>query len=281
MSQSDLIICKRTRPVLVLHERKSRVTLAARLAGKTAAETISVMLAVFARVNRRCASPSPSTMIPPSPSTPCCEPCRAMMLCDAYASWQKGRGRKPPTADYDAGCLVRPTSTKCPTRKFRTSSSLPISRPENAWASRPLFRQSSKSLAKTCKSGLHSPVALGSRIQAALGATFGTRLDIDVRHFFSAVFRGKKGDDGRWPYRTRSTLSTLNRGSTSWRTKTKPGGKADSERRSATVSALTATPRSTSTLTSSGMRPRHARRWSKLCSLYRMLVDSTSATLRH
>jgi hypothetical protein len=35
--------------VLVLHERKSRVTLAARLAGKTA-EIISVMLAVFARV---------------------------------------------------------------------------------------------------------------------------------------------------------------------------------------------------------------------------------------
>jgi IS30 family transposase len=46
----DLIICKSTRPVLVLHERKSRVTLAARLAGKTAAETISVMLAVFARI---------------------------------------------------------------------------------------------------------------------------------------------------------------------------------------------------------------------------------------
>jgi hypothetical protein len=36
--------------VLVLHERKSRVTLAARLAGKTATETISVMLAVFARI---------------------------------------------------------------------------------------------------------------------------------------------------------------------------------------------------------------------------------------
>jgi IS30 family transposase len=36
--------------VLVLHERKSRVTLAARLAGKTAAQTISVMLAVFARI---------------------------------------------------------------------------------------------------------------------------------------------------------------------------------------------------------------------------------------
>jgi hypothetical protein len=48
--EGDLIIYKRTRPVLVLHERKSRVTLAARLAGKTAAETISVMLAIFARI---------------------------------------------------------------------------------------------------------------------------------------------------------------------------------------------------------------------------------------
>src|SRR5689334_25063123 len=58
-----------------------------------------------------------------------------------------------PTADYDAGCRVRSTSTKCPTRKSKTSSSPPISRPENALASRLLFRQFSKSLAKTCKSG--------------------------------------------------------------------------------------------------------------------------------
>ena len=49
--EGDLIICKRTRPMLVLHERKSRVTLAARLIGKTAAETISLMLAVFGRIN--------------------------------------------------------------------------------------------------------------------------------------------------------------------------------------------------------------------------------------
>jgi hypothetical protein len=65
----------------------------------------------------------------------------------------KRAGSKMPTADYDAGCPVRSTSTKCQTRKSRTSSSPPISRPENAWASRLLFRQSSKSLAKTCKSG--------------------------------------------------------------------------------------------------------------------------------
>src|SRR6476660_1950689 len=65
----------------------------------------------------------------------------------------KRAGSKMPTADYDAGCRVRSTSTKCPTRKSRTSSSPPISRPENALASRLLFRQFSKSLAKTCKSG--------------------------------------------------------------------------------------------------------------------------------
>jgi IS30 family transposase len=49
--EGDLIIGKRTRPVRVLHERKSRVTLATRLAGKTAAETISVRLAVFGRIH--------------------------------------------------------------------------------------------------------------------------------------------------------------------------------------------------------------------------------------
>ena len=45
--EGDLIICKCTRPVLVLHECKSRVTLAARLTGETVAETISATLAVF------------------------------------------------------------------------------------------------------------------------------------------------------------------------------------------------------------------------------------------
>src|SRR5580765_3888926 len=78
-----------------------------------------------------------------------------------------------PTADYDAGCRVRSTSTKCPTRKSRTSSSPPISRPENALASRLLFRQFSKSLAKTCKSGsrkalLHSALESSVYLQARM-----------------------------------------------------------------------------------------------------------------
>ena len=35
--EADLMFCRRTRPVLVLHERVSRLTLAAKLAGKRAA----------------------------------------------------------------------------------------------------------------------------------------------------------------------------------------------------------------------------------------------------
>src|ERR671917_1844478 len=44
--EGDLLICKRTRPVLVLKERKTRFVLAARLAGKSAAETVAIMMAV-------------------------------------------------------------------------------------------------------------------------------------------------------------------------------------------------------------------------------------------
>ena len=90
--EGDLIICKRTRPVLVLHERKSRVTLAARLAGKTAAETISVMLAVFARIE-----PALRKSITFDNDTAFAQHAllRTMhamttWFCDAYASWQKG-----------------------------------------------------------------------------------------------------------------------------------------------------------------------------------------------
>jgi len=90
--EGDLIICKRTRPVLVLHERKSRMTLAARLVGKTAAETISVMLAVFGRIN-----PALRKSITFDNDTAFAQhtlltTMRAMTtwFCDAYASWQKG-----------------------------------------------------------------------------------------------------------------------------------------------------------------------------------------------
>ena len=51
--EADLVICKRSRPVLVLHERKTRITLMSRLAGKTAGETIAAMTATFRRLDPR------------------------------------------------------------------------------------------------------------------------------------------------------------------------------------------------------------------------------------
>src|ERR671917_408717 len=51
--EGDLLICKRTRPVLVLKERKTRFVLAARLAGKSAAETVAIMMALFRRLDPR------------------------------------------------------------------------------------------------------------------------------------------------------------------------------------------------------------------------------------
>ena len=90
--EADLIICKRTRPVLVLHERRSRVTLAARLTGKSAAETVSVMMGVFRRMDpalRRSVTFDNDTVFARHALL------RSMFdmttwFCDAYASWQKG-----------------------------------------------------------------------------------------------------------------------------------------------------------------------------------------------
>lgn len=90
--EADLIICKRTRPVLVLHERKSRVTLAARLTGKTAAETIAVMMSVFRRLDpalrKSVTFDNDTTFAQHSLLTSMFD--MTTWFCDAYASWQKG-----------------------------------------------------------------------------------------------------------------------------------------------------------------------------------------------
>ena len=80
--------------MLVRHERKSRVTLAVRLIGKTAAETILVMLAVFDGI-----APALRKSITFDNDTAFAKHAllRAMRDmatwfcdCDAYASWQIG-----------------------------------------------------------------------------------------------------------------------------------------------------------------------------------------------
>jgi IS30 family transposase len=90
--EGDLIICQRTRPVLVLHERKSRVTLAARLTGKSAAETASVIMAILRRLDpglRQSITFDNDTCF--ARHTLLREALdMATWFCDAYASWQKG-----------------------------------------------------------------------------------------------------------------------------------------------------------------------------------------------
>ncbi len=108
-----MVICKRARPVLVLHERKTRLTLMARLMSKTAAETVAVMMAVLKRLT---SSMRGSITFDNDTTFARHTLLRGLLgattyFCDAYASWQKGgvenaNGRirrwLPRTADLDA-----------------------------------------------------------------------------------------------------------------------------------------------------------------------------------
>lgn len=98
--EADLVICRRSRPVLVLHERRTRLTLMARLMGKTAAETVATMMAVFARLSGPMRGSvtfdndtafARHTMLRSMLSATTDAP-RPLLrnVCDAYASWQKG-----------------------------------------------------------------------------------------------------------------------------------------------------------------------------------------------
>ena len=90
--EGDLLICKRTRPVLVLKERKTRFVLAARLAGKSAAETVAIMMAVFRRLDPRLRSSitfdNDTAFARHGLLASACA--MTTWFCDAYASWQKG-----------------------------------------------------------------------------------------------------------------------------------------------------------------------------------------------
>jgi transposase, IS30 family len=90
--EGDLPICRRTRPVLVLKERKTRFVLAARPAGKSAAETVAVLMAVFRRLDPRLRSSitfdNDTAFARHGLLASACA--MATWFCDAYASWQKG-----------------------------------------------------------------------------------------------------------------------------------------------------------------------------------------------
>ena len=78
--------------MLVLKERKTRFVLAARLAGKSAAETVAIMMAVFRRLDPRLRASitfdNDTAFARHGLLASACS--MATWFCDAYASWQKG-----------------------------------------------------------------------------------------------------------------------------------------------------------------------------------------------
>ena len=89
---ADHLVCKQRRPVLVLHELKSRLTLLTRLAGKTAGETVAAINTLMHRIDARMRGSITF-------ANDLCFAHHALLrgllsittyFCDACASWQKG-----------------------------------------------------------------------------------------------------------------------------------------------------------------------------------------------
>lgn len=90
--ECDYMMCNRTCPILVLHERKSRFTFAARLTGRTAAETAETLMSIFRKLDpklRKSVTFDNDTgfafhkLLTDKLNI-------ATWFCDTYASWQKG-----------------------------------------------------------------------------------------------------------------------------------------------------------------------------------------------
>jgi transposase, IS30 family len=165
--EGDLIICKRTLPVLVLHERKSRVTLAARLAGKTAAETISVMLAVFARIE-----PTLRKSIIFDNDTAFAQqallrtmPAMTTWLCDAYTSWQKG-GVENANGRLRRWLLRQIVFAKLFEDRLERGLEAQAFSGREIGGNDDVLDFLVRNFVDACKSASHNPVALDSRIQA-------------------------------------------------------------------------------------------------------------------
>ena len=96
--EGDLIICHRTRPILVLKERKSRYVIATKLSGKTAAETAGAIIDIFRRLNpeirKSITFDNGGEFAKHKLIKKACKV--STWFCDAYASWQKGAVENTP-----------------------------------------------------------------------------------------------------------------------------------------------------------------------------------------
>jgi len=90
--EADYMIFKNHQPLLVLHERKSRLVLAVKLFGRSAAETIAALMAKFKKLGKAMAS---SVTFDNDTGFALHHHLTKRLniktfFCDAYASWQKG-----------------------------------------------------------------------------------------------------------------------------------------------------------------------------------------------
>jgi len=90
--EADLVICKRNRPLLVLHERKTRLTVMTRLASKSAAETVTAITDILARLDPKLRRSMTFDNRGELARHALIREAFKMStyFCDAYASWQKG-----------------------------------------------------------------------------------------------------------------------------------------------------------------------------------------------
>ncbi len=86
--EGDLMICNRTRPILVLKERKSRFVIAAKLSGKTAKAIMDVFWQLAPDVRKSITFDNGGEFAGHSLIRDAFK--MATWFCDAYASWQKG-----------------------------------------------------------------------------------------------------------------------------------------------------------------------------------------------
>ena len=120
--EADLVVCKRSRPVLVLHERKPSMTLMSRLAGKTAAETVAAMMATFRRLDPKMRGSVTFETTPVSPATRCCAACSRPPRTSATLMPAGRRpGSRTPKGGSDDGCHAAPISTRSASRTSRRS----------------------------------------------------------------------------------------------------------------------------------------------------------------
>ena len=90
--EADYVICKDHQPLLVMHERKTRITLVSKLSGRGAAETIAALTAKFKKLAK---SLRATLTLDNDLGFAMHENLQTMLgmktyFCDAYASWQKG-----------------------------------------------------------------------------------------------------------------------------------------------------------------------------------------------